>query len=191
MTVDKSVDTETTQKKKRGFVSFDIGDLKGPWEAFCKRNNTTPSKAIREIIGKLTGAGEGNKVFVVQHESLPDSKSKKRMVIRWTKSEFEAIEKQSPGYGSPSMWVVDLVRANLTKTNQFGMDEVSALWESSAQLMKIGSNLNQIARAINRNQDQTDLARLELLEELRLEIRRHTAKVADLLNANLSRWDIK
>lgn len=113
------------------------------------------------------------------------------MVIRWTESEFTAIQNQSNGHSSPSLWVVDNVRAMLTEKPQFGMGEVEALWESCEQLMKVGTNLNQIARTINRNPLETDLVRIELIEELRKEIRSHTASVHSMINANLKRWDIK
>lgn len=191
MTVDKSVDKKKSEKKRPGMVAVDLGELKEVWGAYCKRNNTTSSKAFKEVVKKLTGVGKGARHFEVQQESLPNKTNNKRMVIRWTESEFAAIQNQAEGHSSPSMWVVDTVRARLTETPQFGMREVEALWESSGQLMRIGTNLNQIARAINRNPLETDLARLELIEELRAEILSHTAKVAKLLNANLQRWDIK
>jgi hypothetical protein len=191
MTVDKSVDTKKLPKKKRELFIVDLGELKEPWVSYCRRSNTTPSKAFKEIVKKLTGVGQGNMLFKVVPERLPDAKLKKRMELRWTESEYEAILKLCDGHSSPGAWVIDSVRARLTNSPQFGMNEISALWESSAQLMKIGTNLNQIARAINMNTHETELARLELLEEIRLEIRSHTAKVANLLNANLKRWDIQ
>lgn len=191
MTDDYSVDKETIRKKRRGFVSVDLGDLKDAWEKYCKQNNMTPSKTFREIVKKLTAAGQGGRVFEVQEESLPEPEKMKRMVIRWTETEFLAIKEHSDGYSSPKNWVIDTVRSKLTKTPQFGMKEVEALWESNGQLMRIGTNLNQIARAINRNPLDTDLARIELIEELRLEIRNHTIEVNALLNANLKRWNIK
>lgn len=191
MTVDKSVDTEKTKNKKRGFVSVDLGDLKKDWESFCKRNNTTSSKAFKEIVKKLTRAGQGTRRFDVKEESLPDVKSKIRMELRWTESEYKAILELCDGHSSPGTWVIDSVRARLTNKPQFGMNEVSALWESSGQLMRIGSNLNQIARAINRNNLETDLARIELIEHLSQEIKQHTAHVQSLINANLKRWDLE
>jgi hypothetical protein len=81
------------------------------------------------------------------------------------------------------------VDARLAKTVPvFGQHELDGLTASTSQLLRLGTNLNQIARAINRNPLETDLARVELIQEIRQEINLHTQHVAALIANNLKRW---
>lgn len=74
MTFEKQVETKKNLQKKRGVITVDLGELKVSWVNYCQKNKITPSRAFRQIVAKLTGAGEGGKVYQIQEESLPDKK---------------------------------------------------------------------------------------------------------------------
>ena len=63
--------------------------------------------------------------------------------------------------------------------------EVKALYQSNVQLVRIGNNLNQIAKALNLNQP-TNIT-TELLNELKSTINKHTEKVGNIITANIER----
>ncbi|SPY09110.1 Bacterial mobilisation protein (MobC) [Oligella urethralis] len=62
--------------------------------------------------------------------------------------------------------------------------EIERLYQSNQQLLAIGRNLNQIARALNANQS-TSLS-LKFLQELEETITQHTQKVGHIISNN---WD--
>ena len=63
-----------------------------------------------------------------------------------------------------------------------------ALWDSTYQLRAIGRNLNQIAKRLNEGEPAS--VKSEQLEKLASFIYKHTAKVAAVQDASLSRWKL-
>ena len=90
---------------------------------------------------------------------------------------------------SQRRWVVDAIRAGLTREPQFGMKEIEALGESNYQLLSIGRNLNQVAKAMN--EGRRDSVTIESIERLRQIIDAHTDKVSGAIRASLERWNIE
>jgi hypothetical protein len=84
-------------------------------------------------------------------------------------------------------WIVNLIRAHVTREPQFAPLEVDGLMESNRQLAAIGRNLNQIARHLNLNLNASYPVS-EVIVELAQEIKQHRTKVAGLMDANLNRW---
>ena len=80
-------------------------------------------------------------------------------------------------------------RAGLTKEPQFGMKEIEALGESNYQLLSIGRNLNQVAKAMN--EGRRDSISNESIERLRQIIDAHTDKVSGAIRASLERRNIE
>lgn len=189
-TVDKTVGKP---QKKRPLLVVDLGELQKPWNAFLKRNGETPSNAIKQVIKRLIGVGGKVSPSYSQLEGLGEGRAeKKRMVIRWTVSESSAIQEQAGiEISSPQNWVINLVRSHLTRKPQFGMREIEALGESNSQLLRIGRNLNQIAKALNTNPEDTSVIKIERIEQLAEQIELHTNKVSALLEANVERWQIR
>lgn len=69
------------------------------------------------------------------------------------------------------------------------MKEIEALGESNYQLLSIGRNLNQVARAMN--EGRRDSVTIESIERLRQIIDAHTDKVSGAIRASLERWNIE
>ena len=90
---------------------------------------------------------------------------------------------------STRRWIIDAIRAGLTHEPQFGMAEIDALGESNYQLLAIGRNLNQVAKAMN--EGRRDSVTIESIELLRATIQAHTKKVSDAIRASLERWSIE
>lgn len=161
-------------------------ELKAAWQGYCRSRGGTSSEVIRAVMRHMTCAvavGE----FAVEPES-PD-RGRVRTEVRFSASEFEAVEKLAAEVGtSKGKWITDLVRAYITRQPQFGLLELQAIGESSAQLRAIGRNLNQIALALNRGGDHSSDA--TLCRELVLSIERHTEMVQAAIRSNLDRWRV-
>ena len=69
------------------------------------------------------------------------------------------------------------------------MKEIDALGESNYQLLAIGRNLNQVAKAMN--EGRRDSVTIESIERLRGIIDTHTEKVSTAIRASVERWCIE
>ncbi|WP_226816500.1 CopG family transcriptional regulator [Advenella sp. FME57] len=77
------------------------------------------------------------------------------------------------------------LRSHLTNTAILNNEEVRALYQSNFQLLRIGRNLNQIARAFNA-QGPVELTSQKINDVMRV-IDDHTHKVRDLIISNEER----
>lgn len=179
-------------KGKSRALNLHLGSLKDPWEDYCKSIGKLPGAALKEAIQtqlkKAEMMPEPKKFKQVKDKT--DSEPKKRFEILLTASEKKAlIERAESELCSPRQWVIDAIRAGLTKEPQFGMKEIELLGDSNYQLLAIGRNINQIAKQLNERKMYP--VSVELIEMLRKEIDNHTDKVSQAISASLERWTIE
>lgn len=122
----------------------------------------------------------------------PAEKPTIRKEIALTASEAASVAQlaQSEGFAM-TKWIVALIRARLEGSAQFGQSELELLARSNQQLLAVGRNLNQVARALNVNPDDHSIYRVHLIEALAERIATHTQLVRNAINANRQRWQIK
>jgi hypothetical protein len=166
-------------------INIDLQGYKQPWLAYCKAHSVTPSEAFRQIVAKLTGGGDAPSEAEAIEVQTP---KKARREIRLNQSELTRAEAiaQSEGF-SLTRWIVALINARLDKKPQLGQRELEVLARSNLQMMAIGRNLNQLARAAN-NGIHIDTGGRDIIEALRSAILQHTGQVANVMTANTSRW---
>lgn len=166
-------------------------DLKRRWQVFCVRQGSTPSDALRQVIVRLlNGSTTAGSPTPSTHEQ-PDI-SRRRMEVRLTETEYARIEALALQQGmSTNRWVIHLIRANLSGEPQFGMTELRTLGESNSRLLAIGRNLNQIARHMNAGRALETAVTAERIDTLTRHIKTHTARVADIMRANIDRWRLE
>jgi len=217
--------------KKRVITSFEIGDLKEPWEKYCKENELSSGAVLGQVISKLTGfrpslelqrkwkmasvseldkpeipysvVSPGTELDDVLKdvedpdeikEALKVLQKHKRVTVMFRLSEFSAIEDcvKRDGFKAPSGWIVTLVRNFMTNQHHFTQVELDVLGESNRQLLAIGRNLNQIAKALNASKKNSDaIYDRELLESLGVAVRAHVKKVGDLMRISAHRWNLR
>lgn len=167
------------------------GDLKERWQAFCVHQGSNPSDALRQVIIRLlNGSTTASSPTPSAHEQ-PDT-SRHRMEVRLTETEYARIEVLALQQGmSANRWVIHLIRANLSGEPQFGMTELRTLGESNSRLLAIGRNLNQIARHMNAGRAPETVVTAERIDTLTRHIKTHTARVADIMRANIDRWRLE
>lgn len=178
--------------KRLNTISADLGPLKQPWLAWCAKQKMTPSEALRQILAK------------VMHGDLPVSgprgtevrdqaeKPRVRIEIHLTESEHRLLKPLARAEGFPvTKWIVALTRARLIKHPQFGQSELESLARSNQQLLAIGRNLNQLAKALNTSPQDRRAFRVDLITELSSRIQTHTKIVSNVMRGNLERWHIR
>lgn len=171
-------------------ISVYLGPLRAKWEQWCLLKGVKPSAALRQVVQHLISKDGFIQTDIP--EAVQEDKTN-RLEIRLKSAQYAELKRRAAMEGlSPNRFVSGLVDARFSKSVPiFGQYELDGLIASTGNLMKIASNLNQVARAINRNPLETDLARLELIQELRQHINSHTQHVAALIEANLKRWSVK
>ena len=173
-------------------ISADLGTLKAPWVAWCAQHQLTPSDALRQILTKALGQtppGRSVPRTTVPHRA---ERVTKRMELRLTPSEHAALVARAKAEGShPSTWVVAMLRTLLTQQPTLLPPERDALARSNQQLLALGRNLNQIAKALNTSPSERRAFRVDLITELSRLIQTHTTLVSDVLRRTLERWQIR
>lgn len=167
-------------------INVDLGAYKQAWLDYCKAHSTTPSEAFRRIVAKVT-AGAASEPAPARKEQKQSSQ-KVRREIRLTRSELTRAEAIARHEGfSLTRWIVALINSRLDKTPQLGQRELEVLARSNLQMLAIGRNLNQLARAANSGIHVGTSGR-DVIEALRAAVMRHASDVAGVMTANTSRW---
>mgnify|MGYP001389057483 CR=1 FL=1 len=177
--------------KRTTTVTVDLRELKAPWQVWCQDHRITPSHALRNAIrqamdGKTTQAPTRIRV------SPRRERATARMELNLTTSELTAL-KQIAGHEGylPTKWVVAMIRTKLTGQPQVGQPELETLARSNQQLLALGRNLNQIAKALNTAPQNRAAFRVEVITELSRVIQAHTKKVSDVLRGAVERWQLR
>lgn len=184
--------------------------LKAAWVAFVARSQSdlpqeqqqSGQDVLRDVMRKLIGqptkaaSGKPSPTFGLPSphgidENKIDDGPKKRLEIRPTPSEYDALVKIAEAREcSVQWWVISLIRAALTRGLTVGGAELKALSESNYQLMAIGRNLNQIAHHINADPSKHDMLRAAQIADLTARIDEHRKQVAALIYASSQRWEV-
>ena len=173
-------------------ISADLGTLKAPWVAWCAKQKIKPSDALRQILTKVLGQTPPGRAVVRTTVPHRAERVTKRMELRLTPSEHAALVARAKADGShPSTWVVAMLRTLLTQQPTLLPPERDALARSNQQLLAMGRNLNQIAKALNASPRDRTALRADLLTALSTRIQTHTSLVSDVLRRTLERWQIK
>ena len=137
-------------EKESPYLNLYLGAMKKPWSDYCEALGKKPGAALKEAIEQQLEKAAKNPPPppLRQTGEAPDDEPKVRFEILMTKSEKAAVqERANLERCSQRRWIIDAIRAGLTREPQFGMKEIDALGESNYQLLAIGRNLNQIGRA--------------------------------------------
>lgn len=179
-------------EKESPYLNLYLGAMKKPWSDYCEALGKKPGAALKEAIEQQLEKAAKNPPPppLRQTGEAPDDEPKVRFEILMTKSEKAAVqERANLERCSQRRWIIDAIRAGLTREPQFGMKEIDALGESNYQLLAIGRNLNQVAKAMN--EGRRDTVTIESIERLRGIIDAHTEKVSTAIRASLERWNIE
>jgi hypothetical protein len=178
-------------RQKGIYLHVYLGAQKARWIDYCNRHGEKPGAAVKRIIAALMS--QENRLTTITNEVIdkPD-RSRKRLEVRLTMSEYALIDQLAESDGlTVSQYLVNLARAHMLKKPQFGSADVEALAESNYQLLALGRNLNQIARALNAEDPDEHRPTVKEIKALTEKIYHHTHMVSNLIASNLERWKIE
>lgn len=187
MTINKKKPSKSSQ-----YLDVYLGALKEPWVAYCAALGKKPGATLKEAVEKQLerAANLPTPEPMKQTGQTADGEPKVRFEFLLTQSEKAAlVARANLERCSQRRWVIDAIRVGLTQEPQFGMKEIEALGESNYQLLAIGRNLNQVAKAMN--EGRLESVPTEAIEKLRKIIDTHTDTVSSAIRASLERWNIE
>lgn len=173
-------------------VTVDLGDLKAPWVQWCAQQQLTPSAALRELLRHTLHTAPRPRT--TPHRVVPrrGERPTRQVSFRLTPSEYAALGTRAKAEGyRPTHWLMAVIRVQLTRQPSLSEPERQAVAHSTKQLLALGRNLNQIARALNKAPGQQAAVRLALLTDLSARIRAHVDQITALTRASLERWELR
>ncbi|WP_434776848.1 plasmid mobilization protein [Neisseria sp. Ec49-e6-T10] len=123
--------------------------------------------------------------YSTSHDSTLIEK-RNRIETRLSKEEKKKLSMLAkPHHMTVNAFIASIIRNYLNKTPLLTAAEVDALYQSNAQLLRIGRNLNQIAKQFNSMEGGNITS--EQVTALQNIINTHTEKVGELLLSNRRR----
>jgi hypothetical protein len=117
-----------------------------------------------------------------------------RLEIKLPKSAVEELERRADSRLSSKTYYLQSILFEHLGANQVQGDQIEVLRRSNFELSKLGTNLNQIAKALNILIITGDGRRPELgkkISAIRTEIKKHTGHVLTLLESKTKVWETK
>ncbi|MFO0698801.1 MAG: hypothetical protein U0236_06200 [Nitrospira sp.] len=178
--------------KRMTTVTVDLGELNGPWRAWCQAHGLTPSHALRNALRQAMDRRAMRAPAPRSRVTPKRERATARIELNLTTSELAALKRMAGHEGYvPTKWLVAMLRTKLTGQPHVGQPELETLARSNQQLLALGRNLNQIAKVLNTAPQNRDAFRVEVITELSRVIRAHTDKVSDVLRGSVERWQLR
>ncbi|MGH1472675.1 MAG: plasmid mobilization relaxosome protein MobC [Cellvibrionaceae bacterium] len=174
---------------KRPRISVDLKNLNDDFQQYCLGKEESPSEVIREMVRRLLTDGEDFSFTAKDFIPGYEEGNRTRFEVRLTDSETKCLREVNGvlRYDSIPRLIIAMLRVALTKMPHFGELEYRELTESNRQLLAIGRNLNQIAKALNGG-GNTDKLVVDGIRLLKKRIDNHTQHVSKLLAVSVERW---
>lgn len=174
-------------------INFRLGDLTTPFLEQCKIENLSASELVRKALlqyFRQPEKSERNVSFSVENKH--DYGDKKKVVVTFTETEFQALEQLKKFALKPTYQavIISIFRAYVLQEPYLNEQEILLLKDANKQLLFIGRSLNQIARKINSGEFKTDLND-EHLQNLIIACQRHEYYFQKLINRATLRRKIK
>ena len=196
--------SDSENKNSRRRINIDLGNYHDDWlsisEHFGVKPTTFAAALLKNTIDEVKQQNE-NISFKLENlaEQIKDDQ-KANILLRLNQEETAALELFAAHIGrSKTQAVISILRSYLANQPSYTLDEEDALENSNEELRMIGVNLNQVAHRVNMmdldsfaKQDVEDIKELikrltKKTETISKEIKEHTKKVFDLLNAGRHR----
>ncbi|MDD3759164.1 MAG: plasmid mobilization relaxosome protein MobC [Advenella sp.] len=124
-----------------------------------------------------------------QGDSLSDTNvqdSGNRIEVRLQSSDLNELRDRAVKSNmTANRYLAMLLQAHIQKVPVVTTKQIEALYQSNAQVLKIGRNLNQIAKALNAGRPAA--VSTQMLTDIKNELDKHTEKVADVIRENWER----
>lgn len=147
----------------------------------------TQSFSEQAILGRTAGKEEAG-------AATPASRHPCRAVvvsIRLLPQEVGLLEKEAEARSlSRSSFIYGLLKTHFAVGPYFGDAEIDVLRQSSAQMARLGANLNQITRRLNAGAEVSPESLPSLYQKLNDAVREHKEYVRRLIKENMRSWGV-
>lgn len=151
---------------------------KEKFDLYCKSQDLSVSKAIRQFIEEKVGTPEP--------DEMKHSTEQRWKVVntRLTHSEHRSMQvRVLAEKTTSSKWLLGLIRERLIKAPQLRAEEIQAISQALFRLQSIGRNLNQLVKHLNTAPHRVEHIQLVDVIELQDSIRSTTRSVTNLIKA--------
>ncbi|HHS1179172.1 plasmid mobilization relaxosome protein MobC [Neisseria meningitidis] len=174
-------------------INFRLGNLTTQFLEQCKIENLSTSELVRKALLQYFRQPEKSESKVsFSVENKHDYGEKKKVVVTFTETEFQALEQLKKFALKPTYQavIIAIFRAYISEEPYLNEQEILLLKDANTQLLAIGRNLNQIARKINSGEFKTELDS-QYLEQLIRACQNHENYFRGLINRATLRRKIK
>lgn len=171
-------------------AAIKLGKLEKEFESRCEFENLTPSQLLRKSLLQYLYGAEQNQPEKLEKipafvENKHDFGEKKKVVVSFSESEFQALQKLADSAYKPTYQgvLISMFRAQIMQDPYLNAEEILLLKDANKQLLAIGRNLNQIVRAIHSGDyGNRDILDNDYLEKLLTALDRHAEYFQNLIN---------
>lgn len=169
-----------------------VGDeLKAATREAAERRGLTESELVRAMLTRLTATEAPAERDDAPAPGREYERRDQQMKLTLTRSEKRAIDERASREGMrSSYWVIWLTRTHLTGQPQFNPNELDALREATRQLAAVGSNLNQVAHALNADLRHRDKLTDELIHQVAREVKSLRREIKAYVETAVNRWGV-
>jgi len=168
-------------------LCVELGGMRPDWNHWCVRRGLTPGEGARQLIAAALHADADDTKAEAEVQWIAIGEPRTRFEIRLTHAELEVVAQRAEASGLTSnRWIVALIRAQLRREPQLGMQEMRLLSDSNQQLAMISRWLGQLAR--ERTGARMAPSGSGDIAAIRDQIDVHLRAVAAVIRANLDRW---
>jgi hypothetical protein len=196
--------TPSIHQIKHERFRFSAGDLYDPFKALCKHHDVSPSVMLKALVlEELVSLLQKEDIPHLEHPSKSSSTfdahvgvtdhKRHRVGLRVSDSELTQLQHLAQQRDtSVQRLIVQIIRAFLLKTNAFSPQEGAELGAINLSLLRIGSNLNQIAKRLNASKETpVDVITLKDIATCVQQINGHVQDCSKSLQLSRERWRIE
>lgn len=165
-------------------------ETKARFHRKAKARGLTESELLRTMVLASIAPKENAEQQLIEpgQASMPINTG--RMTVRMPGYLLEATKTKAKAKGmTPSRYIAAMVQSNYTGKPVLSDDELTALRINSRELVAIGRNINQIARALNASFHEKDLVQLDALADLGQLIERNRKTILRFIDASQNAWE--
>tara|TARA_Y100000782_G_C10168318_1_gene258613 strand:+ start:180 stop:728 length:549 start_codon:yes stop_codon:yes gene_type:complete len=154
-----------------------------------KKGGVSASKHLRNLIVEVSGYENQQNKKEKSVNKLSLGLKDSYLTTRLNSSEKKAYEARSNEYGfvNKNSLVMKLIREEINRMPDLKKEELSALRESTKQLLAIGRNLNQIAKKMNSENYEGNTVTLKYLETIAEYVENLETRILQIINFTESR----
>ena len=163
-------------------------DTKAAWQQRARQLGIAPSQMLRNAIAAVLARNPIELTAPVTTDKGEDEPMQ-RIQLSLKPAELAAVDTAAGRLGwRRNTWIVGVIRTATFSEPRLTDRELEAVHRSNSELAAIGRNLNQIARAMHRDDRYKESVTLERIDKLREQVTENIERSSSLLEAAENRW---